>query len=95
MATVLFAEGNFSVATNETTIVWWSEFCGNCSLYSAFWVSMIKNCFFIPNLVNFTISISSKPYHYHALFASYISTTLCFVKNCAWNTFTVLTRFLL
>jgi len=37
MATVLYEEGYSNV-----TAVWWIEFCGNSSPYSAFWVSKIK-----------------------------------------------------
>jgi len=39
MATMLHQEGYLNITTNETSVVWWSEFCGNSSSYKAFWVS--------------------------------------------------------
>ena len=41
MATTLKQEVYSDITQNETTVIWWNEFCGNSSPYSAFWVSQI------------------------------------------------------
>jgi len=36
---MLHEDGYMNTSTNDKTVVWWNEFCGNSSPYNAFWVS--------------------------------------------------------